>query len=116
VTIAFASRVNEYRWVPIERSPEVLADRAGLAAELGYGATAGGTHGVTSGTAHSSTGNPTRFRQRCAGAVWEKGQPLVYAFWYRQDPFPSNRSASAAVGRKRSTAATRRCVTPARSR
>ncbi len=89
VTIAFASRVNEYRWVPIERSPEVLADRAAeLAAELGYGATAGGhAWGYERDGAFlnwESDPLPPALRWR----RMEKGQPLVYAFWYRQDPLP----------------------------
>ena len=89
VAIAFASRINEYRWVPIERSPEVLADRASaLAEDLGYGPT--------------PPGRALGYERDAAFLAWEgdplppelrwrrmtKGQPLVYAFWYRQGPLP----------------------------
>lgn len=89
VTVAFASRVNEYRWVPLERSPEVLADRAArLAEELGYGSSAAGQAWgyERDGTFLNWEADPLppslRWRRM------EKGQPLVYAFWYRQDPLP----------------------------
>ncbi len=89
VAIAFASRVNDYRWVPIERSAEVLADRAtALAEDLGYGPTPPGRawgyerDGAFLGWEGDPLPPELRWRRMT------KGQPLVYAFWYRQDPLP----------------------------
>ncbi len=89
VAIAFASRVNQYRWVPFGRSPEVLADRAAaLAEDLGYGkAPLGRAWGFERDggflTWEDDPLPPERRWRRM-----EKGQPLAYLFWYRQDPLP----------------------------
>lgn len=87
--LAFASRVNDYAWVPFERSPEALADRAAeLAEELGYGPPPAGQvwgyerDGSFLGWEDDPLGT---------GSNWPRmtrGQPLAYVFWYRQDPLP----------------------------
>lgn len=87
--LAFASRVNDYAWVPFERSPEVLADRAAaLAEELGYGPPpAGQVWSFERDASFLGWGDdplgPSRNWPRMT-----RGQPLAYVFWYRQDPLP----------------------------
>lgn len=89
VVLAFASRVNDYGWVPFERSPELLVDRATtLAQELGYGPTPPGQawgwerDGSFLGWGDDPLGTGSNWRRMT------RGQPLAYAFWYRQDPLP----------------------------
>ncbi len=89
VLLSFGDRVNLHHIVPLEKSPEVLADRARtLLASLGY--------------ADSPVDRAWGFGLDETYFGWDKdpkpplerwrrlvtGEPLTYYYWYRQSPVP----------------------------
>ena len=89
VLLSFADQVNIHHRVPLEKSPEVLADRAGaLIAELGYAAPpADRAYGFAQdnwyfGYEADPVPAPARWRRL------ETGQPFFLYFWFRQSPVP----------------------------
>ena len=89
-TISFLSRATAlYRMVPLDKSPEVLRDRASeLVKKLGYSEPAGdsaygmGVDYDYLSHVHDTDASPSR---------WERlksGQPAAIYFWYRQSPRP----------------------------
>jgi serine/threonine protein kinase len=86
VVLISSKRVNIHRWVPLDKSPEVLAERAGnLITRLGYSTPPGDrAYGFALDPAFTNYAekNPGVFNWK---AVYS-GQPLTYYFWYRQSP------------------------------
>ncbi|HWO00399.1 MAG TPA: serine/threonine-protein kinase [Blastocatellia bacterium] len=84
--VLFSGRVHLDRWAPLQKSPEVLAERAGnFIARLGYtSAAAGKAYGFDLDTDYleyaREDSSPNRWQRIIAG------QPLTYFFWYRQSP------------------------------
>ena len=89
VLLCAADRVNLHQIAPLEKSPEVLADRARtLLAGLGYSA-APVDRAFGFGLDESYLGfegdpepAPERWRRLATG------QPLTYYYWYRESPMP----------------------------
>ena len=87
VLLMFTEQVNLYRMVPLERSSEVLADRARtLIASLGYSqpprdrAYGFGLDNSYFGFEADPMPAPQRWQRLTSG------QPVTYFFWYRQSP------------------------------
>ncbi|MET0647729.1 MAG: serine/threonine-protein kinase [Pyrinomonadaceae bacterium] len=85
--ICFLSKdVGLYRMVPLDKSPEVLRDRAGeLVKRLGYSAPADSAYGMGIDREYLSHINDTD----ASPARWERlrsSQPAAIYFWYRQSP------------------------------
>ncbi|HWS90439.1 MAG TPA: serine/threonine-protein kinase [Pyrinomonadaceae bacterium] len=85
--ICFLSKdVGLYRMVPLDKSPEVLRDRAAeLVKRLGYSAPADSAYGMGSDRGYLShviatDASPGRW------ARLRSGQPAAIYFWYRQSP------------------------------
>ncbi|HZM89179.1 MAG TPA: protein kinase [Blastocatellia bacterium] len=79
-------RVHVHRWVPLDKPPEVLAERArNLVTKLGYSAAPGDTafgFEVDNTFINYMDKNPASYPLR----IIDTGQPLIYYFWYRQSP------------------------------
>ncbi|HVQ39218.1 MAG TPA: protein kinase [Pyrinomonadaceae bacterium] len=101
-TICFLSRhVALYRIVPLNKSPEVLRDRASeLVTKLGYTAPpADSAYGMGRddgylGHVRDTESSPMR---------WDKlrsGQPAAIYFWYRQSPYPFDVSGGGEVNER----------------
>jgi hypothetical protein len=90
VICLLSARTTLYRQVPLNKSPEVLRDRAAeLVKKFGYTAVGDSAYGM--GMDHSYL----RYIQNTDASVsrWEKlstGQPAAIYFWYRQSPRPLN--------------------------
>ncbi len=87
VMLMFTEQVNLYRMVPLEKSPEVLVDRAStLIASLGYSqpprdrAYGFGLDNTYFGFEADPVPAPQRWQR------FTSGQPVTYFFWYRQSP------------------------------
>ncbi|MFP5263908.1 MAG: serine/threonine-protein kinase [Blastocatellia bacterium] len=89
LVVLLSGKVMMHNRVPLEKSGEVLADRAaGLVKRFGYTDSPADTaYGVGEDPAyltHLRESNPSFDDYRRV----ESGQPLVYYFWYRQSPRP----------------------------
>jgi serine/threonine-protein kinase len=85
--VCFLSKdVGLYRMVPLDKSPEVLRDRAAeLVRRLGYSAHADSAYGMGVDRGYLSHVSETD----ASPARWERlrsGQPAAIYFWYRQSP------------------------------
>jgi eukaryotic-like serine/threonine-protein kinase len=84
--LLFSGKVAFHRWAPLEKSPEVLAERAGnFITKLGYtNAPAGQAYGFDFDRDYweeaLEASSPDRWKRIRAG------QPLTYFFWYRHSP------------------------------
>ncbi len=86
--VCFLSKdVGLYRMAPLDKSPEVLRDRAAeLAKRLGYATPADSAYGMSVDRDYVSHVSDTD----ASPARWEKlktGQPAAIYFWYRQSPY-----------------------------
>jgi serine/threonine-protein kinase len=86
--VCFMSKdVGLYRMVPLDKSPEVLRDRASeLVKRLGYSAPADSAYGMGVDREYLSHISDTD----ASPARWERlktGQPAAIYFWYRQSPY-----------------------------
>ncbi|HKQ08041.1 MAG TPA: serine/threonine-protein kinase [Blastocatellia bacterium] len=96
--IWLSSKIALHNRVPLEKSPEVLADRArGIVGKLAYdGAPADMAYGMGDDLIayHYATQSPALgFADKL-----ESGQPAVYYFWYRQSPRPLEALGDNGVG------------------
>jgi serine/threonine-protein kinase len=84
--VLVSGRIYVHRWVPLDKSPEVLAERAGnVIAKLGYtDAPADRAFGFDLDSAYyvyaEKDSAPDRWKRIRAG------QPLAYYFWFRLSP------------------------------
>ncbi|MFN7964290.1 MAG: serine/threonine-protein kinase [Acidobacteriota bacterium] len=89
VALTFTEQVDLYRMVPLQKSPQVLADRAqALIESLGYTQPPRDrAHGFELDNAYFGyEADPLPAPER-----WQRlrtGQPATYYFWYRQSPVP----------------------------
>ncbi len=96
--ICFLSRYTAlYRRVPLNKSPEVLRDRAAeLAAKFGYTTVVDSAYGMGLDRdylsyIHDNDQSPARWSRLSSG------QPAAIYFWYRQSPRPFSMSADGNV-------------------
>ncbi|HVF47882.1 MAG TPA: serine/threonine-protein kinase [Pyrinomonadaceae bacterium] len=86
-TVLFSAQVKHHEWIPLEKSPEVLAERSeSILKKLGYAA-------EPTDTAYGWGNNNSEYDRyesaHPSADSWERlrsGQPAVTYFWYRTSP------------------------------